>query len=526
MMTQPQPMLLSAEPPSAGQRRFALIVAGLLLGLFLVTLPFASIQLPPVQPFIPVVNTVLFLNDLITATLLYAQFSVVRSRALLALASGYLFTSLIIVPHGLTFPGAFSETGLLGAGLQTTVWLYIFWHLGLPPAVIAYALLKGTGSEAPTVRGPAREAIVTSVVAVTLLVLALTWLVTTGMEMMPTIMVDAMHAGNVWHFVFAPIILALSFTSITLLWLRRRSVLDLWLLVVVWAWLIETILLSMTAYRFSLVWYAGRFYGLLSASFVLLVLLSESTMLYARLMLSVMAQRREREARLLTIDAVAASMAHEIKQPLGAIVTNSGAGLRWLAKTPPDIEEARGTFQRISSDGHRASEAIESIRAMFRKDSQERASLDVNESVREAAALLRSELQARGIALRLELAPRLPTVHTYKGQLQQVVFNVMANAADAMSSVSDRARVLTVKSGAHDEGSVLVSVEDSGTGIDANDTERIFDAFFTTKPNGMGMGLSICRSIVESHGGRLWASPRKPYGAIFNVMLPIEESTS
>jgi signal transduction histidine kinase len=522
-MTHAQPMLLSAEPPSPGQKRFAFIVAALLLALFVITLPFAGTQLAPVQAFIPIVDTVLFLNDLITATLLYAQFSVVRSRALLALACGYLFTSLIIVPHGLTFPGAFSETGLLGAGLQTTVWLYIFWHLGLPPAVIAYALLKGTGPEAPPIRGPARAAIVTSVVAVVLLVLALTWLATAGTEMMPTIMVDAMHAGNVWHFVFAPIILVLSGTSMTLLWLRRRSVLDLWLLVVVWAWLIETILLSMTAYRFSVVWYAGRFYGLMSASFVLLVLLSESTMLYARLALSVVKQRREHEARMLTIDAVAASMAHEIKQPLGAIVTNSGAGLRWLAKTPPDLEEARSTFERIGSDGLRANEVLDSIRAMFRRDNQEKGRLDVNESVREAAALLRSELQAKGIALRLELAPRLPPVHTSKGQLQQVVFNVMANAADAMSAVNGRARVLTVKSGAPDEGSILVSVEDSGVGIDANDAERIFDAFYTTKPHGMGMGLSICRSIVESHGGRLWASPRVPFGSTFNVMLPIEE---
>ena len=224
---------------------------------------------------------------LITAALLYAQFSVVRSRALLALAMGYLFAAAIIVPHALTFPDAFAPTGLLGAGLQTTVWLYIFWHLGLPPAVIAYALLKREKPQMAGARGSPRSAIATSAVAMILLACALTWLVTAGAEMVPAIMMDPLQANDVWHYFAAPPILALSVGSIALLWWRRSSTLDLWLLVVLWAWLIETVLLSTTAYRFSLVWYAGRIYGLLSSSFVLLVLLSKSTMLYARLALSV-----------------------------------------------------------------------------------------------------------------------------------------------------------------------------------------------------------------------------------------------
>jgi signal transduction histidine kinase len=365
-------VLLSALPPTRAQERVALIIALVLFVAFLITLVFSDVQLPPLNAFIPVADTILFLNDLITAVLLYAQFSVSRTSALLALAMGYLFNSVIIVPHALTFPGAFTATGLLGAGLQTTVWLYIFWHLGLPPAVIAYALLRRERCPpAASARRSARSTIATSAGAVVLLAGTLTWLVTAGASVMPAIMVDAMHANSVWHDFAAPPILALSVASVALLWWRRSSMLDLWLLLVLWAWLIETSLLSTTASRFTLVWYAGRAYGLLSSSFVLLVLLSETTMLYARLALSVVALRQEREASLMTLDAMSAAIAHEIKQPLGAIVTNAVAGLRWLNRSPPALDNARDTFDQIAVAGRRADDVIQSVREMFKESDQE-----------------------------------------------------------------------------------------------------------------------------------------------------------
>jgi len=198
-------------------------VAGALLVAFLLVLPFRDLQGPREQAFIPIVDTVLCLTDLITAVLLYAQFSVLRSRALLALAMGYLFTALIIVPHLLTFPGAFSPTGLLHAGLQSTVWLYVFWHFGLPPMVIAYALLKSPRREAIDIRQSVRASIVLSVTAITALVLVLTVLAAAYERILPSIMFDSTRAGSFWGRIAAPGILAVSLTSIALLWRRRSS---------------------------------------------------------------------------------------------------------------------------------------------------------------------------------------------------------------------------------------------------------------------------------------------------------------
>jgi signal transduction histidine kinase len=270
------------------------------------------------------------------------------------LASGYLFASLIIVPHALTFPGAFAEQGLLGAGLQSTAWLYIFWHLALPPAAIAYALLKGTHlSEPPHGAGPER-AIAFAVAGVAALALALTWLATGGEHLLPPIMRDARHASRLWEDRAAPLILALSLTSMVLVWRRRSSVLDLWLLVVLFAWFIETMLLSMTSQRYSVVWYMGRVFGLLASCAVLLVLLAESTMLYARLALSVAAREREREGRVLSVQAATAAIEHELKQPLTAIIVDASAGRRWLQRSPPDLDEALDALQAISSEALRA----------------------------------------------------------------------------------------------------------------------------------------------------------------------------
>jgi len=350
-------------------------------------------------------------------------------------------------------------------------------------------------------------------------VLALTWLVTAGMEMIPTIMVDALHANVGWHFT-GPFLVLLSIVAFSLLWTQQRSVLDLWLLVVVWAWLIETILLTTTLYRFSLVWYAGRIYGLLSASFVLLVLLSEATMLCARLALSVMAQRHEREGRLMTLDTITASVAHEINQPLTAIVVNGNASLRYLARVKPDVDEARAALNDIINDSHRASQIIGSIRAMFKKDAQKKVRLDVNALIREVLALSNSELQNQQIVVQTELQQGIPEVFADRVQLQQVFLNLIVNAVEAMNPLARTGRLLLIRSLHHERDGVVITVQDSGIGIDPKNNNRIFDAFFTTKPNGTGMGLAICRSIVEAHGGRLWASPGIPRGATFHVALP------
>jgi len=227
-----------------------------------------------------------------------------------------------------------------------------------------------------------------------------------------------------------------------------------------------------------------------------------------------------RAAQLTTMEEAAASIAHEIKQPLGAIVANASAGLRWLTHTPPVVDEALETFRDIVSDGHRASDVIQSVRDMFDGREQPGEPVDVNALVRDTIATLRSELDAMGIVARLDLAPRLPRVSARRGQVQQVILNLLTNAADAMRAVADRKRVLRVTSEAAEAGGIAVSVQDSGIGIAANDASRIFDAFYTTKSHGMGMGLAICKSIVEAHGGRLSVAAPGSEGAIFRFVLP------
>jgi signal transduction histidine kinase len=223
-------------------------------------------------------------------------------------------------------------------------------------------------------------------------------------------------------------------------------------------------------------------------------------------------------ARLLTGDAIAATIAHEVKQPLSGMITNADAGLRWLDRSTPNLDEARAALEQIVADGHRAAAVIESIRAIFKKDVSNRTSLDVNDLIGEALALTRADLQSHRIMVEAEPNSHVPHVRGDRIQLQQVLLNLITNAIDSMAA-KDGARVLRVRSEVHDTGSVVVSVADTGTGIGSQELERIFNPLFTTKADGMGMGLAICRSIIEAHDGRLWVAPNKPEGAVFHFML-------
>jgi signal transduction histidine kinase len=229
-----------------------------------------------------------------------------------------------------------------------------------------------------------------------------------------------------------------------------------------------------------------------------------------------------RVARLTTMGEMTASIAHEINQPLAAIVANANAGLRWLANAAPDLDETQAALKRIVRDGHRASEVIGSIRAMFKKDDPARIPLDVNELIREILALMHGQLESHQVALETQLIETLPHVAANRVQLQQVILNLAMNAVEAMDAVTGRRRVLRIASETHNPAGVLVTVEDSGTGIAPDDLNRVFDRFFTTKSTGMGMGLSISRSIVEAHGGRLTAARAHPHGSVFQVFLPAD----
>jgi signal transduction histidine kinase len=223
--------------------------------------------------------------------------------------------------------------------------------------------------------------------------------------------------------------------------------------------------------------------------------------------------------RVMTMGELTASIAHEINQPLAAVVTNANAGLRWLAGPIPNLSEAREALARITRDGKRASDVIGRIRALVKKSSTEKAGLDLNEAIQEVVVLVQSEIQKSEVTLQMELAIDLPQILGNRVQLQQVILNLVMNSIEAMSAVTDRSRDLLIRSCKYESDEVLVAVQDSGIGVHRQNLEEIFNAFYTTKSQGMGMGLAISRSIVESHGGRLWAVPNIGPGATFQFTL-------
>ena len=302
-MSDEPPLLLSTLPPNRAQERLALFVASLLLVVFLAILPFSHVQLAHIDSFVPIVATVMFLNDTITASLLLAQFAVLRKRALLVLATGYLLTGLLVMAYALTFPGAFSPSGWLGAGLYSTTWLFIAWNDALPAIAIAYVFIKDAEPPSLVAVASMHRAILASIGTAVCTSVVLIWLVTVHHDAMPALMLSPTQFSPLWTYIVTPGSALLCIILIALLWSRRRSVLDLWLLVVAWAWMLKAILWILIQYRGSVAWYANTVFAISSATFVLIVLLSETTMMYARLALSLVAQRREWEGRLISMDA-------------------------------------------------------------------------------------------------------------------------------------------------------------------------------------------------------------------------------
>ena len=225
-------------------------------------------------------------------------------------------------------------------------------------------------------------------------------------------------------------------------------------------------------------------------------------------------------SRVATLGEISASIAHEVNQPLAAIVANGQACLRFLRRETPDLDNVRSAVEWIVKDGNRAGEVIKRVRGLLKKESAEKIPLDVNDLINEVAALLQRELTAQQVALQLELTPRVPAIFADRIQLQQVIINLVMNGAEAMQPIADRPHGLEIRSYQDETDRVVVAVKDSGVGLPCESADRVFDAFFSTKPGGLGMGLSICRSIVEAHGGRLWPSANSGPGTTFQFALP------
>jgi len=228
--------------------------------------------------------------------------------------------------------------------------------------------------------------------------------------------------------------------------------------------------------------------------------------------------------RLTTLGEVGASIAHEVNQPLASVVAHAEACLRWLDRETPELDEARNAAESIIMDGKRAGEVIRRVRALANKTDTQKAPLDLNDVVHEVIALVRRELASRGVSLRTELAPVLPLVLADRVQIQQVMINLVINGIEAMEGVTDRPRVLVIRSSQDEADQVSIAVKDSGAGIAAEDADRLFGAFVTTKSSGMGMGLSICRRIIQAHGGRIWFEPNPTGGAAFRFTLPVHRA--
>ena len=518
--------ILSSLPPSKAQKQLALVVVlGILVVVFIVTGPLSHLRTSPVPAFLPIYVTTMIATDSITAILLFTQFVILRSRAVLVIAIGYAFAALVLIPYLLTFPGLFGTAGVIDGPLSTA-WFFVLWRTGFPSFVIGYALLKDADAGRRRGRSTVRATVLMSVALAASLVVGAILLNMLASHTVPTTFFEELSSSRLYPYYVGGPVLVISGLAVMVLWFRRSSLLDLWLMVVMGLFAIEVPLSFWpNPGRFSISWYAFRGIGMFASSLILVVLLYEITTLYVRLLLAINAQRREREARLLTGDAVAAAIAHEVRQPLSAIVTSADAGLRFLDRSVPALDKAMESLRRIAADGHRADKVIEGVRATFKNSVREKRPVDVNEIIQEALAFEQDDLRKHKILVQLAPTVQLPAVHGDRVQLQQVLLNLITNAIHAMAT-RDEPRVLSVRSEAYKEGGVLVSVADTGLGIDPHDMNRIFNPLFTTKPDGMGMGLAICRSIIEAHDGRLWVTANTPQGAVFQFTLNVDFTLS
>lgn len=519
--------LLSTLPAGPRERRLALAAVSVSFAVFVVAVPFARVPLPTLPAFIASYQSALAINDLITAALFFGQFSIGRSPALLLLASGYVFTALIAVSYGLSFPGLFAATGLLGAGPQTTAWLYMFRNGGFPLAVLGYAFLKNHGAVPPL--GAARVAILLSVALATVLVVALTVLATIGHSYLPTLMEGNEYTpamDMVVTFVWSMIFLAL----LALLVRPPYSILDLWLMVVLCVWLCDTALSAVfNAGLFDLGFYLGRIYGLAAASLVLVVLILETVTLYRRLARSLQSEREERERRLLEMQSelihisrlgelgqMVSALAHEVNQPLTAI-TNYIRGGQRLVRVHQE-ERAEAALVKAASEAERAREIIRRLRDFIRKNDGSRRAEDLNAAITEIVPLALSGAGQSAVRVELRLRPDISASLIDKVQIQQVLLNLIRNAIEAMDGQTHQAIMIATAPSSGDM--VEVSVTDSGPGLPDSVRSRLFQPFVTTKSTGMGVGLSICYSIIERHGGRLWAEDTPAGSTAFRFTVP------
>jgi len=561
-----RPVFLSTLTASRSQSRLALAVTGASAALFVLMVPFAKQPLAPVWAFIPVYESALVISDLITAALLFGQFAILRSRALLVLASGYLFTACIAVVHAMTFPGLFAPGGLLGAGPQTTAWLYMFWHAGFPLAVLGYVVQLRRPPETALGRRRVASTALGCVALVLLLTAGCALVATAGREALPSIM-QGNHYNPAMIFVVGGIWL-LSAVAVAALWRRKpHTVLDLWLIVVMCAWLFDIGLSAVfNAGRFDLGFYAGRVYGLLAANFVLLVLMLENGLLYAGL---VQAHSREQHktADLQQLNAklddsnqqlenasrfkseFLANMAHELRTPLNGVIGFSELLKDERAGRLMDKQKRFATL--IFDSGHHLLSLINDILDLSKVEAG-KMTLDLdpvepNGFLRECLALFDEVVERRGIRLHFDAMPYKGRLMVDPRKLRQIVYNLLSNAVKftpdggeirlsvrvapraapwQVAPPGTAARVLPLPEDASGAPLLEILIVDSGAGMHGEDLPRLFEAFQQVpSPDqahhmGTGLGLALVSRFAALHGGTVGVASAPGRGTQFGVWLP------
>jgi signal transduction histidine kinase len=516
------PLVIATMPATDRQRAIAVGIVIVLIVAAAVMAPFASTQVGRIDAFIPVLQTVVSVVDLITATLLFAQFSIQPQRALLALASGYIFSGSFAFLQTLAFPGGYAPAGLIGDTLNTPAWMYVLWHTTFPAAILVYALSKDTTGAAKPPARPAMTAIAITVACVLAVIAGLTWIVTTKTEYLPSFYTTDIRLQTQFGNQINLALWLWGSTALTVLFARRRTILDLWLMVTLLAYMPSFLVAIIgSSVRFTVGWYAARCFILVASCMLLSVLLVETTLLYSRLASAIILQRRERTNRLLSVDEATAAIAHEINQPLGAMSLNCDAALECLKTTPLDLEELRSCLTDVKNENSRANEIVAGVRALFKTTARQRTMIDVNRLVREVLRMVENDLRVHGVSVSTEFQADVPQVRADPIQLQQVILNLVKNAIDAIAigpTTINAIRLITTYDG---KAVVSLSVQDTGPGIATENETQIFDPFFSTKASGMGLGLSISQRIIEDHGGSLRLTETSSKGCIFEITLPM-----
>jgi signal transduction histidine kinase/CheY-like chemotaxis protein len=562
---QPATGLLTTWPAGPRERRLALAVVLVSLAVFGVAAVWAKLPLVPVWGFIPVYEAALVVNDLITAVLLFGQFGITRSKALLVLACGYLFTAAAAVAHALTFPGLFASGGLLGAGPQSTAWLYMFWHVGFPFFVVAYALLRGSQAESlPDARRARRTGRIAGALSVAAAA-ALAALATSGQALLPQLMIGNRYAPAL--IVVISLVWLASLLALGVLVRRRRpfAVLDLWLAVVMVAWLFDIALsVIFNAGRFDLGFYAGRIYGLLASGFVLMRLLLENGVLHARVIAAhAQEQRRSAELRQLAAELrtsnvrleeqsrfkseFLASMSHELRTPLNAVIGFSEMLKDGMAGQVTDRQ--RSFAGHIFQAGQHLLSLINDILDLSKIEAGrvelqiERVQLDA--ALAESMSMVAERAKTGSVHLVLDLR-RAGVLQVDRRRLKQILLNLLSNAV----KFSPEGGQVTLQAGAVDRVQaesalpgfatglrmplpagtaarfVEISVTDAGIGITGEDLQKLFRPFMqisnavTRSVEGTGLGLVMVQRLAELHGGTVAVTSEPGRGSCFTVWLP------